>query len=317
MPSPIRFIQLSIAAAVATIALKMGAWWVTGSVGLLSDALESFVNLAGASFALWMITIARMPADAEHPFGHGKAEYFSSGFEGILIFGAALAILATAAERLLHPQPLAAVDLGLVFSALSTLVNFLVARTLSRAAKAHRSVALDGDARHLMTDVWTSIGVIAGVALVALSGWLWVDPAIALAVGLNILREGARLVRGAAQGLMDQALPEDELQVVRDNLDAFAPHGLTYAHLRSRLAGHQRFVSVDIRVPGEWSVATAHMWLDRIETALALRLPGLHIITHLEPQAPAEAHASRAASPSFRSSPAAAPGSPPRGAPPA
>lgn len=288
MPSPIRFIQLSIAAAVATIALKMGAWWVTGSVGLLSDALESFVNLAGASFALWMIAIARMPADAEHPFGHGKAEYFSSGFEGILIFGAALAILATAAQRLLHPQPLAAVDLGLVFSAVSTLINFLVARTLSRAARAHHSVALDADARHLMTDVWTSLGVIAGIALVATTGWLWLDPLIAMGVGLNILREGARLVRSAAQGLMDQSLPEEDLQVVRDDLAGFAPHGISYAHLRTRLAGHQRFISVDIRVPGEWSVATAHLWLDRIETSLALRLPGLHIVTHLEPQAPGE-----------------------------
>lgn len=283
MPSPVRYIQLSIAAAVATIALKMGAWWVTGSVGLLSDALESFVNLAGASFALWMITIARTPADKEHPYGHGKAEYFSSGFEGILIFGAALAILATAAERLLNPQPLAAVDIGLVFSALSTLINFVVARTLFGAAKAHHSVALEGDARHLMTDVWTSVGVIAAVALVAATGALWLDPLIAMAVGINILREGARLVRSAGQGLMDQALPEEELQVVHDTLASFAPHGVRYAHLRTRLAGHQRFVSVDIRVPGQWSVATGHEWLDRIETALALRLPGLAIVTHLEP----------------------------------
>jgi cation diffusion facilitator family transporter len=284
MPSPIRFIQLSILAAVATIALKMGAWWVTGSVGLLSDALESFVNLAGASFALWMIAIARMPADAEHPFGHGKAEYFSSGFEGILIFGAALAILATAANRLLHPQALAEVDLGLVFSAISTLINFLVARTLFRAARTHHSVALEGDARHLMTDVWTSVGVIAGVALVAVTGWLWLDPAIAMAVGLNILREGVRLVRSSAEGLMDRALPEHELLVVRADLEAFAAHGITYAHLRTHLAGHQRFISVDIRVPGEWTVDAAHQWLDRIETSLALRLPGLHIVTHLEPR---------------------------------
>lgn len=284
MASPIRFIQLSIAAAVATIILKMAAWWVTGSVGLLSDALESFVNLAGACFALWMIAIARTPADAEHPYGHGKAEYFSSGFEGILIFGAALAILATAVQRVFHPEPLAAIDVGLAFSALSTLINFLVARTLFDAAKAHHSVALEGDARHLMTDVWTSIGVIVAVALVAATGWLWLDPVIAFAVGANILKEGVRLVRGAAQGLMDQALPEDEISLVRETLAGFAPHGVTYAHLRTRLAGHQRFVSVDIRVPGEWSVATGHQWLDRIETALALRLPGLYIVTHLEPR---------------------------------
>lgn len=284
MSSPIRFIQLSVAAAVATIVLKMGAWWVTGSVSLLSDGLESFVNLAGATFALWMISIARTPADEDHPFGHGKAEYFSSGFEGILIFGAALAILATAVDRLLHPQALAAVDLGLVLSALSTLINFLVARTLSRAAQSHHSVALDADARHLMTDVWTSVGVIIGVALVMVTGWLWLDPLIAIAVGLNILREGARLVRGAAQGLMDQALPDEELALVRQDLETFAPHGLSYAHLRTRLAGHQRFISVDIRVPGEWTVAVAHAWLDRIETTLCRRLPGLHIVTHLEPR---------------------------------
>lgn len=282
--SPIRYIKLSIVAAIATIALKMGAWWVTGSVGLLSDALESFVNLAGACFALWMITLSRMPADEGHPYGHGKAEYFSAGFEGMLIFGAALAIIAAAVERLLHPEPLAAVDVGLAFSAFSTLINFLVARVLFRAAKEHHSVALDGDARHLMTDVWTSVGVIAAVAMVAATGWLWLDPVIAMAVGANIMREGGHLVHGAAQGLMDRALPAQELEVVQEVLDGFAPHGVRYAHLRTRLAGHQRFVSVDIRVPGEWTVSSAHQWLDRIETSLALRLPGLAIVTHLEPQ---------------------------------
>ncbi|MBL8437737.1 MAG: cation transporter [Zoogloeaceae bacterium] len=283
MSSPLRFIQLSIAAAVATIVLKMGAWWVTGSVGLLSDALESFVNLAGASFALWMITIARTPADEDHPFGHGKAEYFSSGFEGVLIFGAALAILATAVERFLNPQPLAKVDVGLVFSAISTVINFMAARTLFRAAKEHQSVALDGDARHLMTDVWTSVGVIGAVALVAVTGWLWLDPLIAAAVGLNILREGARLVYGATRGLMDQALPPEELAQARATLEGFAGEGITYANLRTRIAGHQRFLSVDIRVPGDWTVRTGHGWLDRIELALAQALPGLHVVTHLEP----------------------------------
>ncbi|MBL8446859.1 MAG: cation transporter [Zoogloeaceae bacterium] len=283
MSSPLRFIQLSIAAAIATIVLKMGAWWVTGSVGLLSDALESFVNLAGASFALWMIAIARTPADADHPFGHGKAEYFSSGFEGILIFGAALAILATAVERFLNPQPLAQVDIGLVFSAISTAINFLVARTLFRAAKEHQSVALDGDARHLMTDVWTSVGVIGAVAIVAITGWLWLDPLIAAGVGLNILREGTRLVRGSAQGLMDQSLPPEDLDRARTALDSFAANGIRYANIKTRLAGHQRFLSVDIRVPGEWSVRMGHTWLDRIETALGQALPGLHVVTHLEP----------------------------------
>ena len=159
MSNPARFMQLSIAAAIATIALKMLAWWITGSVGLLSDAMESFVNLAGATFALWMVSVARMPADRNHPFGHGKAEYFSSGFEGLLILGAAGAIIFTAIDRLLNPRPLEALDIGLGFSLVSTLINFGVARTLKRAAVQHRSIALEADARHLMTDVWTSVNI--------------------------------------------------------------------------------------------------------------------------------------------------------------
>lgn len=284
MSSPIRFIQLSVAAAVATIILKAAAWWVTGSVGLLSDALESFVNLAGASFALWMITLARTPADPGHPFGHGKAEYFSSGFEGLLILGAAGAILLTGVFRLLDPQPLAALDAGLALSAVSAGVNFMVARVLFKAGRDHHSVALEADARHLMTDVWTSVGVIAGLGAVSLTGWLWLDPAIAIAVGLNILREALALVRFAVDGLMDRALPGRDLARITQVLESFAVHGVGYANLRSRRAGHQRFVSVDILVPGEWTVAQGHDWLDRIEGALRARLGGLHVITHLAPR---------------------------------
>lgn len=283
MSNPVRFMQLSIAAAVATIALKMFAWWLTGSVSLLSDAMESFVNLAGATFALWMVSLARMPADNNHPFGHGKAEYFSSGFEGLLILGAAGAIIVTAVDRLLNPQPLEALDVGLAFSLLSTLINFGVARTLSRAAVRHRSVALEADARHLMTDVWTSVGVVIGLVAVALTGWLWLDPLIAIGVGINILREALHLVRGATDGLMDRAIPADEENAIREVLDGFAGEQVSHAELRTRLAGHQRFAAVTLRVPDDWSVRKAHDMADRIEAAVGAKVHGIELVTHVEP----------------------------------
>lgn len=275
--------QLSIAAAIATIALKMLAWWITGSVGLLSDAMESFVNLAGATFALWMVSVARMPADRNHPFGHGKAEYFSSGFEGLLILGAAGAIIFTAIDRLLNPRPLEALDIGLGFSLVSTLINFGVARTLKRAAVQHRSIALEADARHLMTDVWTSVGVVLGLVAVAMTGWLWLDPLIAIGVGLNILREALHLVRGAADGLMDRAIPADEERTIREVLDGFAGDQVAHVELRTRLAGHQRFAAVTLRVPDEWSVRRAHDIADRIEAAVGARVHGIELVTHIEP----------------------------------
>jgi len=275
--------QLSIAAAVATITLKMLAWWITGSVGLLSDAMESFVNLAGATFALWMVSVARMPADDNHPFGHGKAEYFSSGFEGLLILGAAAAIIFTAVDRLLNPRPLEALDIGLAFSLLSTAINFGVARTLKHAAVRHRSIALEADSRHLMTDVWTSVGVVVALVAVALTDWLWLDPLIAIGVGLNILREALKLVRGAADGLMDRAIPADEEESIRQVLDSFADEQVSHADLRTRIAGHQRFAAVTLRVPDEWSVRKAHDMADRIEAAVGGKLHGLELVTHIEP----------------------------------
>lgn len=208
------FAWLSIAAAVFTIALKTLAWWVTGSVGLLSDALESFVNLAGASFALWMILVTRAPPDRQHPFGHGKAEYFSSGFEGILILGAALAIIWAAVERLLAPQPIESPGWGLAWSAAATAINFAVARVLAGAGERFNSIALRADSRHLMTDVWTSVGVIAGVALVAITGWLRLDPLIAIAVGLNITREAWHLLQESVDGLMDRSLDREDRKSV-------------------------------------------------------------------------------------------------------
>ena len=225
------FAWLSIAAAIATIALKTYAWWITGSVSLLSDALESLVNLAGASFALWMILITRVPADDEHPFGHSKAEYFSSAFEGVLIFGAAVAIIVTAVRRLLVPQDLEAIGFGLVFSALSTAINYGVAIALRHAGVRFHSIALEADSKHLMTDVWTSVGVVAGLLIVAVTGWRWIDPLVAIAVGLHIIVEGYRLVRASVHGMMDGALVEDRLANIKSILDAFAERDVSYKNL--------------------------------------------------------------------------------------
>jgi cation diffusion facilitator family transporter len=209
-------LQLSIVAAVATIVMKSVAWWITDSVGLLSDAMESFVNLASALFALAMVTIAQRPADEDHPFGHTKAEYFSSGFEGLLIVGAAAGILWAAIHRLVLPQPLQALDWGLVLAVASSVVNGLLAHRMMRASREHRSVALEADARHLYTDVWTSAGVVAGLLLVRATGWVWFDPVLAILVALNILREGARLAWRAIDGLMDSAVePEVRAQIDR------------------------------------------------------------------------------------------------------
>lgn len=279
------FAWLSIAAAVFTIALKTLAWWITGSVGLLSDALESFVNLAGASFALWMILVTQAPPDRQHPFGHGKAEYFSSGFEGILIFGAAFAIIWAALERLLAPQPLESPGWGLAWSAAATGINFAVARVLAQAGERFNSIALRADSRHLMTDVWTSFGVIAGVALVAWTGWLRLDPLIAIVVGLNITREAWHLMRESVDGLMDRSLDRDAIARAGRVLAGFKPRGVAFEGLRTRRAGASAFVQVVVRVPGDWTVRDGHALLDEIEAALVAELPGVEVTTHLEPMA--------------------------------
>jgi cation diffusion facilitator family transporter len=278
------FAWLSIAAAIVTIALKTFAWWITGSVSLLSDALESLVNLAGASFALWMILITRVPADDEHPFGHSKAEYFSSAFEGVLIFGAAVAIIVTAVQRLLVPQPLEAIGLGLGFSALSTAINYGVAVALRNAGVRFQSIALEADSKHLMTDVWTSVGVAAGLLTVAMTGWLWIDPLVAIAVGVHIIVEGYRLVRGSVHGMMDGALVEDRLANIKAALDAFAERDVSYKNLKTRRAGTVSFIQVDIVVPRRWTVGQGHDVLDEIESRLASIVPNANIVTHLEPR---------------------------------
>lgn len=277
------FAWLSIAAAVATIGLKTFAWWLTGSVGLLSDAMESFVNLAGASFALWMITVTRTPADDKHPFGHTKAEYFSSGFEGILILGAALGIVWAAAQRLFDPQPIESPGWGLAWSALATAINFVVAKVLGQAAERFDSIALKADSRHLMTDVWTSGGVIAGVALVAWTGWLRLDPLIAMAVGLNITWEAWHLLRESVDGLMDHGVDTDTEARVQRVLAAFEPRGAAFPRLRSRRAGAATFLQVVVQVPGEWTVRQGHALLDEVEAALQAELPAMDVTTHLEP----------------------------------
>ncbi len=273
--TPRRLLQASIAVAVLTIVLKTAAWWVTGSVGLLSDALESLVNLAGATFGLLMVTIAARPADDDHPYGHHKAEYFSSGFEGVLIGVAAIAIVWAAVGRLLAPQPLEQVGLGLWLSILSSVFNGVLAWVMLRASRVHRSVALEGDARHLFTDVWTSIGVVGGIALVGITGWLWLDPVIAILVALNILREGARLVWRAAQGLMDEALDPALQATIERTLAAFARDAVRFDHVITRKAAQRRFADLHMHVPGTWPLARAAALRAQVEQALMDAVPGL------------------------------------------
>ncbi|MCU0975364.1 MAG: cation diffusion facilitator family transporter [Steroidobacteraceae bacterium] len=278
-----RFAWLSVAAAVATILLKGAAWWLTGSVGLLSDALESFVNLAGALMALWMLTLAARPADEDHAYGHGKAEYFSSGVEGALILIAAASIAWAAIGRLLEPQPLERIGLGVGVSALAAMLNLGTSLVLMRAARQHESITLRANAHHLLTDVWTSAGVVAAVAAVALTGWLWLDPVVALAVAANIVWTGTRIVRSSIDGLMDRALPEQELAVLRAVLDRYTGPHVRYHALRTRQSGRRRFVSVHVLVPGTWSVGEGHRLLEYLEADLRAALPNTSVFTHLEP----------------------------------
>jgi cation diffusion facilitator family transporter len=282
-PSLQRYAWLSIGAAIATIVLKGAAWWLTGSVGLLSDAIESFVNLAGALMALWMLTLAAMPADDDHAHGHGKAEYFSSAFEGFLILLAALSIAYTAVDRLLHPQPIEAVGVGLAVSVVASIVNFLVARTLLDVGKRHNSITLEADAHHLMTDVWTSVGVIVGVGLVAVTGWIWLDAAVALLVAANIIWTGWQLMSRSASGLMDVSLPGPILASIDVLLDDYRRQGLAFHALRTRQAGSRAFITLHVLVPGHWTVREGHEWAERIETDLQHAVGHAHVTTHLEP----------------------------------
>jgi cation diffusion facilitator family transporter len=283
-PRLTRFAWLSIAAALLTIGLKSGAYLLTGSVGLLSDAAESGVNLVAAVVALIALHVAARPADENHNFGHGKAEYFSAGIEGLMIFVAAAFILYTSVERFLHPAPLESVGLGLAISTLATAVNGAVGMLLLRAGAAHRSVTLTADGKHLLTDVWTSFGVIVGVLLVALTGWERLDPIVAALVGLNILVTGFRLVSQSMTSLLDAAMPAKDLARVNAVLDALRTPEVDFVELRTRESGRHRFVSLKVLVPGSWTVERGHSLADDVEVAISLDLPDTDVQTHLEPK---------------------------------
>lgn len=277
-----KFAWLSIATALFTMGLKTGAWWLTGSVGLLSDALESIVNLLGGVMALSMLTVAERPADEDHPYGHGKAEYFSSGFEGALIFIAAVAIAVTAIQRLLHPAPLESIGIGLAISVGASIANLATAIFLLRAGKKHRSITLEANAHHLLTDVWTSAGVVLGVGLVAVTGWQNLDPIVALIVAANILWTGFNIVRRSVIGLMDSALPIEERNAVERVLKSYEGDAIKFHALWTRHAGSRKFVSMHVLVPGDWSVQHGHHLLEKIEGDIREALPGAIVFTHLE-----------------------------------
>lgn len=274
---------LSIGAALLTIALKFGAYLLTGSVGLLSDALESLVNLVAALVALWALTFAARPPDAEHTFGHNKAEYFSSALEGTLILVAAASIAVAAWGRLLDPQPIEQVGVALLLSLVATAINGSVAMILLRAGRRLRSVTLRADAHHLFTDVWTSAGVVLGILVVKLTGWLVLDPIIALIVAANIVWAGFRLLHETGLGLLDTALPENEQQLITNILNSYEHQDIQFHAIRTRTAGTRRFVSFHVLVPGEWTVQRGHDLCEEIEIAISKTLPATHVTTHLEP----------------------------------
>jgi cation diffusion facilitator family transporter len=278
------YLKLSVATAVLTIALKTAAWWWTGSVSLAADALESLVNLAGAVFALAMVTLAAQPPDAEHPYGHHKAEYFSSGFEGILIIAAALGIAWGAADRWRHPEPLQDVGVGVALAVVSSALNGALAAAMLRKAREVRSVALEGDARHLFTDVWTSAGVVAGLLGVMATGWQWLDPLLAFGVALNILREGLHLLRESTGGLMDEALDAESLARVQAVLAGFdRDHTTRFDHIASRRAGQRRFVDLHLHLPAGWTLGRAAALRGEVEQALMKAVPGLRASIQLLP----------------------------------
>jgi cation diffusion facilitator family transporter len=287
--TPKALLRVSVAVALLTILLKGYAGYLTNSMGLISDAMESFVNLASAMFALAMVTIAERPADDDHPYGHHKAEYFSSGFEGILIVGAAIAILWVSVQRLLSPEPLEQLGWGLALSVVSSGFNAALAVVLFRAARVHRSIALEADGRHLMTDVWTSAAVVIGIVGVQLSGWLWLDPLLAIGVALNIVREGVKLVWRSSQGLMDEALDPETLATVRATIDAFVDRRpeegplLRFDDMVTRSAGQRRFADLHMHVPGDWTLQHAADMRDQLEQALMDAVPGLRVTIQLLP----------------------------------
>jgi cation diffusion facilitator family transporter len=282
-PSARSYAALSIGAAVLTIALKFGAYVLTDSVGLLSDALESIVNLVAAIAAFWALSYAVKPPDAKHTFGHSKAEYFSSALEGLLVLVAAGSIAVTAGERLFHPQPLEQVGLGLGLSFIATALNGGVAWILLKASRRHRSITLRADAYHLLTDVWTSVGVVLGIGLVSVTGWLILDPIVALLVAVNIVWTGFQLLRETSSGLLDAAIPEDDQKAIALIMSEYETRGIHFHAMRTRMAGARHFVSFHVLVPGAWTVQQGHDVCEALEQAIASALPGTDVQTHLEP----------------------------------
>jgi cation diffusion facilitator family transporter len=278
-----KFAALSIVAALVTIALKVLAWWLTDSVGLLSDAIEGTINIVGATVALAMISVAARPPDEDHVFGYTKAEYFSSGLEGTLILIAALAIGYAAVDRLITPRPLEHVGPGLVVSAGAALINYVVARRLYQAGHHYRSIALEADARHLMTDVWTSVGVIVGVAAVWLTSWERLDPLIALAVAANIVWSGYKLMQRSVHGLLDRALPPERMRALDGALERYRARGIEFHALRTRQAGARSFVTLHVLVPADWTVAQGHNLAHEVELDIRAALPDAAVLTHVEP----------------------------------
>lgn len=278
-----RYAWLSIAAALATILIKTTAYLITDSVGLLSDAIESIVNLLAAVMALTMLTIAARPPDESHAYGHGKAEYFSSNTEGVLIIVAALGIIATAINRLLNPQPIQDIGIGAIVSSAASAINFVVARILLKTGREKGSITLEADAHHLMTDVWTSVGVLLGVTGVALTGWQILDPIIALAVAVNIIYTGVKLVRRSVDGLMDASLSAEEMENIHAVLDRYREQKIDFHALRTRQAGARHFISMHVLVPGQWTVHDAHQIAENIENEIRATVQNSVVFTHLEP----------------------------------
>jgi cation diffusion facilitator family transporter len=292
--TPRTLMWASVVVAIMTITLKTLAWWITDSVGLLSDAMESLVNLASAIFGLVMVTVAAQPPDAEHPYGHHKAEYFSSGFEGILIIVAALGIIWAASHRIFDPQPIEQVGLGLALSVGSSLLNGLLAWVMFDAAKRHRSIALEADAKHLVTDVWTSVGVVIGIAMVSFTGWLWLDAVVAIGVALNILKEGVHLIWRSSQGLMDEAVEPEVIAKIQETLAGFAHQRdeisiIRFDHVTTRKAGQRTFVDLHMHMPASWTLGRAAALRTSVEQALMSAVPGLRASIQLLPS-DVEAH---------------------------
>jgi cation diffusion facilitator family transporter len=292
--SPRGMLWASVVVAIVTITLKTLAWYVTDSVGLLSDAMESLVNLASAIFGLMMVTVAEQPPDDDHPYGHHKAEYFSSGFEGILIIVAALGIIWAAGHRVFDPQPLEQVGWGLALSVASSVLNAFLAWVMFGAAKTHRSIALEADAKHLVTDVWTSVGVVLGIALVHFTGWLWLDAVVAMGVALNILKEGGHLIWRSSQGLMDEALEPEVMTDIQQVLADFSHQRgeveiIRFDHVTTRKAGQRRFVDMHMHMPASWTLGRAAAVRSSVEQALMSAVPGLRATIQLLPS-DVEAH---------------------------